>query len=85
MSDIFKKVLEETKTLEELDRFPYLRGEEQRMLYLCKVAGKSYCPICRNYVWMLFHEGVNTPYFYICFRCEWVGQAGVGIVRSGKE
>jgi hypothetical protein len=53
-------------------------------IYVLQRAEITYCPECNNQnVHMLCPEdyGKGDNAFYICFRCGYVGQIGVGKVR----
>ncbi len=53
-------------------------------LYTYQMTGSSFCPVCKECVGLLVAENCCGPAFWICFDCEWVGQAGVGVVKEGK-
>jgi hypothetical protein len=52
--------------------------------YLLQTVTNTRCPSCKTYVWMLCdentHDPIKTPWFYICFRCEFVAKIGKGEV-----
>ncbi|WP_193774779.1 hypothetical protein [Vallitalea guaymasensis] len=43
---------------------------------------KVYCPKCNKQVYLLSAKDIkDTPKFYICFDCKYIGQVGVGKVE----
>ena len=52
--------------------------------YVLQKADSSFCLECHSPVSLLCHKdfGGDTPAFYICFKCESVGQVGVGPVEQ---
>lgn len=55
--------------------------------YSITFSHKTFCPKCNNEVECLRADAPpdvrDMPVFYICFKCELVGQAGVGPVKKG--
>lgn len=57
-----------------------------RVPYVVQDTSKSNCPGCRGSVALLCPQTGTTrlPWFYICFACRYVGQAGVGPVKDER-
>jgi len=46
----------------------------------------SFCPECSENAYLLTSdENKGKPAFYICFNCKFVGEVGVGRVRTERE
>jgi predicted RNA-binding Zn-ribbon protein involved in translation (DUF1610 family) len=50
--------------------------------YIIQIVQSSYCPNCNNLVYLLCHKDGESPSFYICWNCHFVGEIGVGIVTE---
>lgn len=59
----------------------------QKSKYVIQKTDKSTCPLCGNKVRLLCDENMRKgkPAFYICFKCEFVGEIGVGDVHTVKD
>lgn len=59
------------------------------MRYIIQDVTKSHCPNCNKTVKLLClndaSEMHNSPAFYICFDCNFVGEIGVGRVEQASK
>jgi hypothetical protein len=54
--------------------------------YVLQPTDKSFCPTCgSNLALLIEKELVVGPSFYICWKCELILQAGVGVVMLYEE
>lgn len=65
-------------------QFQTKAGLNMESRYILQKVEKSYCPKCHHLVYLLcdgdFKKG--KPAFYICFDCKYIGEVGVGAVKS---
>lgn len=56
-----------------------------KLTYILKNTESSFCPKCNTRVQLLTNEKINSPIFFICFRCKYIGESGIGEVKLTIE
>jgi len=53
--------------------------------YLVFKTESSFCPECNENAYLLTSVDKGKSSFYICFKCTFIGEVGVGRVKVEKE